>query len=91
MKNKSLSFHKIGYKKYIKCPACDDVGVLSSDLNDFYVTKIKSKIKVVFLSYCCDHCYESFTTTEVDEFNLSQINKGIRNFRRKIKIENIFK
>jgi len=75
----------------IQCPVCDDVATLTSNLNDVYVGKIQSKIWVKFISYQCDYCEESFTTTETDEFNLGEINRGIRKFQRMSKINNILK
>ena len=75
----------------IDCPICGDVAVLDEYDNDVYVGKIQSKIWVKFLSYQCDSCEESFTTTEADEYNLEQINKGIRKSQRMEKINNLLK
>lgn len=73
----------------IICPTCDEICRLSSDLNDFYITKISKRVEVNFLSYECDSCEMSFTTDEIDEENLSRVSKAWRNYRRKIKIEKI--
>ena len=77
--------------KSIVCPNCDDLAKLVSDLNDVYVGKINKKIWIEFLNYQCDFCEESYTTTEVDEINLQQINKGVRNFKRQLKIQKLLK
>lgn len=78
-------------KNKITCAVCGDVAELVSDINDFYVGKINKKIWVNFFSYQCDACEESFTTTEVDELNLSKIEIGIRSFKRMLKINKIIK
>ncbi len=78
-------------KDKVQCPFCEDVAVLSSNYNDVYVGKIKSKIWVNFMSYQCDCCEESFTNTEIDECNILQINKGIIRFKRMQKITNVLK
>jgi hypothetical protein len=78
-------------KSKIECPFCQDVAVLSSNINDVYVGKIKSKIWVNFISYQCDSCEESFTNAEVDELNLLEINRGVKKFQRMIKINNVLK
>jgi C4-type Zn-finger protein len=77
--------------EHINCPSCGDVCILKSNYNDVYVGKINSKIWVNFLSYQCDFCEESFTSTEIDEVNLAEINIKIRNFRRMFKIKKIIK
>ena len=78
-------------KNKIDCAVCGDVAELVSDINDVYGGKINKKIWVKFFSYQCDDCEESFTTTEVDELNLSNIEIGIRNYRRMLKINKIIK
>lgn len=78
-------------KNSIHCPICSDVANLVSDSNFVYINKIQSNVMVKFLSYQCDFCEESFTTTEVDDINLIEINKSICRFKRKIKISNILK
>ncbi len=78
-------------KNNIQCPKCGDVANLVSDLNHIYVTKIQSSVLVKFLSYQCDCCEESFTTTETDELNVLEIDKSISKFKRKITISNILK
>lgn len=78
-------------KNSIDCPICDDMIKIVSDYNDVYVGKINKKICVNFLNYQCDFCDESYTTTEVDEFNLNEINNGIRKYKRLLKIQNILK
>ena len=75
----------------INCAICGDIVELVSDFNNIYVGKINKKIWVDFLSYQCDVCEESFTTTEVDELNLSKIEIGIRSYRRMLKINKVIK
>jgi DNA-directed RNA polymerase subunit RPC12/RpoP len=78
-------------KNNIQCPTCGRFCNLERNLNDIFIGKINSKICVDFLSYHCFDCSESFTTTEVDNINLKNINKGIRNFKRQLKIQKILK
>jgi protein-disulfide isomerase len=78
-------------KNKITCAVCGDVAELVSSINDVYIGKINKKVFVDFISYQCDACEESFTTTEVDELNLSKIEIGIRNFKRMLKINKIIK
>jgi hypothetical protein len=75
----------------VNCPNCGKYCYLDKSLNDFFIGKINSKIFVDFISYHCDNCSESYTTTETDELNLIQINKGISKFKRLQKIKNILK
>lgn len=75
----------------LDCPICGDITQLVTETNDVYVGKINKKIWVKFTNYQCDYCDESFTTTEADELNLSEINKGIRNFQRQLKIKRLVK
>lgn len=75
----------------VDCPVCGDIAQLVTETNDVYVGKINKKIWVNFTNYQCDYCDESFTTTEIDELNLNEINKGIRKFQRQIKIKRLVK
>ncbi len=77
-------------KDEIGCSFCGGIATLISDFNDIYVGKINKKIWVNFHSYKCS-CGESYTTTEIDELNLTEISKGIRKYKRMIKINNIVK
>ena len=78
-------------KNKLDCPVCGYIAQLVTEYNDFYVGKINKKIFFNFTNYQCDSCDESFTTTESDELNLKEINKGIRNFKRQLKIQKILK
>lgn len=73
------------------CPTCGGLCHLEKNLNDFFIGKINSKICVDFISYHCINCKETYTTTETDELNLIQINKGISKFKRLQKIKNLLK
>jgi len=76
-------------KKRIECLYCSEICELVSDYNDVH---LKGKtVFVNFLSYQCDSCEQSFTTTEIDEVNVERIEKACRNFDRKEKISNILK
>lgn len=68
--------------KRINCPTCDGYCFLEKKLNDLFIGKINSKICVDFISYYCDYCSETYTTTETDKINLIEVNKGIRKFKR---------
>lgn len=78
-------------KNKVICPQCDEVCRLVSDYNDVYVGKINQKVWINFYSYECDFCETSFTDRECEEKNIIEINKGIRKFKRLIKIKNILK
>jgi len=73
------------------CPGCGYVCALVTDLNDIYVAKINQRVWVDFTNYQCDKCFDSFTTTELDELNLFEINKAIRRSERKTKIKTVLK
>ena len=73
------------------CPGCGYVCALVTDLNDIYVAKINQRVWVYFTNYQCDKCFDSFTTTELDELNLFEINKAIRRSERKTKIKTVLK
>jgi hypothetical protein len=75
----------------IKCPICGCVCEINEVYNDLHFPGIYESIRVDFLSYKCNSCDESFTTTEMDELNLNRINKSIRGSKRKDKIKNIIK
>lgn len=78
-------------KNKLDCPCCGDVAQLVTEYNDVYVGKVNKKIWVNFTNYQCESCDESFTTTEADEVNLNEINKGIRKYKRQLKIKSILK
>lgn len=73
----------------IDCPCCGDIAQLITEYNDVYVGSVNKKVWINFTNYQCDYCDESFTTTEVDELNLNEINKGIRKFKRLQKIKDL--
>ena len=73
----------------INCPNCGEVCKFVTDSNDIYVGKINQRIWVNFSNYQCINCFDSFTTTEIDELNLFEISKGIRKFKRLFKIKKI--
>ena len=75
----------------IKCPCCGDICELVNDFNDLQFPGLYDDVTVDFLSYKCNSCGDSFTTTEVDEINLKRIYKGIRNYKRKDKINSLIK
>ncbi len=76
-------------KRSIECPYCSEVCDLVSDYNSVH---LKGKtVSVDFLSYQCDSCEQSFTTTEIDEVNLQRIEKACRSWDRKQKISNVLK
>ena len=75
----------------MKCPICDEWCHLVTSENDVYVGKINKKVWVDFLSYECDHCFESFTDTEIDIHNQHQISISIKKYQRMLKIKNIQK
>jgi hypothetical protein len=78
-------------KKEINCPICGCFIDLVEEYNDLHFPGIYDSIRVDFLSYKCDSCEESFTTTEVDEVNVSRVRNSIRNIKRINKIKNIIK
>ena len=71
------------------CPGCGDVCALVTDLNDIFISKINKRIWVNFTNYQCSNCFDSFTTTDIDEINVNEISKGIRNSERKSKIKSL--
>lgn len=75
----------------INCPLCGNICELVDDHNDVQFPGLYDDVTVDFLSYHCDGCKDSFTTTEVDEINLGRIYKGIRNYKRKDKINSLIK
>jgi hypothetical protein len=78
-------------KDKINCAICGDVAELKSIFDDFFVGKINKKIHVNFYSYQCDACEESFTTNKIDQLNLNNIERGIRNYKRMLKIKQLIK
>lgn len=75
----------------VVCQCCGDISHMVNDHNDIQFPGIYDDVKVDFLSYHCDTCEESFTTTEVDEINVSRIKKAIRKYKRKDKINQLCK
>ena len=75
----------------IVCPCCGDISQMVDDHNDIQFPGVYDDVRVDFLSYHCDSCEGSFTTTEVDEINVSRIRKAVRKYKRKDKINNLYK
>jgi rubredoxin len=74
-------------EQQIRCPMCDSKARLEEYENDMYIDRIKKRIKFKMISYSCDVCTNSFTTTESDTIVVNRINKGIRCEQRKSKIK----
>jgi DNA-directed RNA polymerase subunit RPC12/RpoP len=75
-------------KRHIDCPYCkDSIAVLDEYDNDIWINKISKKINVKMLTYVCNTCWNSFTTTESDTIVSDRISKKIRNEQRKDKIK----
>jgi hypothetical protein len=66
---------------------CGSKARLEEYENDSYIDRIKKRIKFKMISYSCDACTNSFTTTESDTIVVNRINKGIRCEQRKSKIK----
>jgi hypothetical protein len=80
----------------VDCVMCaDGVSYLKKDSNDIMITHkvsngyITSKVFVDFISYKCDKCDLSFTTSEMDDINMDQIDKKRKILKRKNTISNI--
>lgn len=80
-------------KKKIKCPFCSNKAILDKDVNDVDVNidGVIKRVNVEFYHYICHQCWNSYTTTEIDELNISSINIQKRRARRLITISNLFK
>jgi hypothetical protein len=73
-------------EQQINCPECGGKARLEEYENETYIGRIKKKIKFRMISYVCDSCTNSFTTTESDTIVVNSINKKIRTEERKSKI-----
>jgi DNA-directed RNA polymerase subunit RPC12/RpoP len=74
-------------EQQIRCPMCGSKARLEEYENDMYIDRIKKRIKFKMVSYVCNACTNSFTTTESDTIVVDRINKGIRSEQRKSKIK----
>lgn len=74
-------------EQQIRCPMCGSKARLEEYENDMYIDRIKRKIKFKMVSYVCNACTNSFTTTESDTIVVNRINKEIRSEQRKSKIK----
>ena len=68
-----------------KCPFCGDYAILRE------IDSIINGINLRILSYECDRCRESFTTTESDTITVYRHNKAKRIFNRNKNRKNILK
>jgi len=73
-------------EQQIRC-MCGSKARLEEYENDMYIDRIKKRIKFKMVSYSCDACTNSFTTTESDTIVVNRINKEIRSEQRKSKIK----
>lgn len=71
----------------INCAVCNGKARLEEYENGIYIDRIKKKVMIDMLSYACDACKNSFTTTESDTIVVNRINKEIRSEQRKSKIK----
>lgn len=76
-------------EQQINCAVCNGKARLEEYENGIYIDRIKKKIMIDMLSYVCDSCRESFTTTESDTIVVNRINKKIRSDQRKSKIDRL--
>lgn len=74
-------------EQQINCATCNGKARLEEYENGMYIDRIKKKIMVDMLSYVCDACKNSFTTTESDTIVVNRISKRIRSEQRKSKIK----
>ena len=74
-------------EQQINCAVCNGKARLEEYENEIYINRIKKKIKFKMVSYVCDVCTNSFTTTESDTIVVNRINKRIRSEQRKSKIK----
>ena len=74
-------------ERQINCAVCNGKAMLEEYENGIYIDRIKKKVVVDMLSYACDACKNSFTTTESDTIVVDRINKRIRSEQRKSKIK----
>ena len=73
----------------INCTTCTGTAILEEYENEIYIERIKKKIRFDMVSYMCQSCEESFTTTESDTIVVNRINKEIRSEQRKSKIDRL--
>jgi hypothetical protein len=71
----------------INCATCDGKASIEEYENEMYIDRIKKKIKFKMVSYVCDSCTNSFTTTESDTIVVDRISKAMRCEQRKSKIK----
>ena len=76
-------------EQQINCAVCVSKAILEEYENEIYINRINKKIKFKMVSYICDSCKNSFTTTESDTIVVNRINKKIRSEQRKSKIDRL--
>lgn len=76
-------------EQQINCATCGGKARIEEYENEMYIDRIKKKIKFKMVSYVCDSCTNSFTTTESDTIVFNSINKAIRKEQRKSKIDRL--
>ena len=80
-------FEVVCIEQQINCAVCGSKAILEEYENEIYINRINKKIKFKMVSYSCDACTNSFTTTESDIIVVNRINKEIRSEQRKSKIK----
>ena len=71
----------------INCPTCGGKARLEEYDNEMYLDRIKKIVKFKMVSYVCNACTNSFTTTESDTIVVDRISKAMRCEQRKSKIK----
>jgi len=74
-------------EQQISCPMCGTKSRLEEYDNEINSSRDGKKIKFRMISYACDACTNSFTTTESDTIVVDRINKAMRCQQRKSKIK----
>ena len=74
-------------EQQISCPMCGTKARLEEYDNEINSSRDGKKIKFRMISYACDACTNSFTTTESDTIVVDRINKAMRCQQRKSKIK----
>lgn len=77
-------------KQNIKCPICFGSAWLNEEYISTYSSGIKKSVKVLGLSYLCDTCSGSFTSTESDTITMKRYDVVVRKEIRKNKIIKLF-
>jgi DNA-directed RNA polymerase subunit RPC12/RpoP len=74
-------------EQQINCATCNGKARLEEYDNEMYLDRIKKIVKFKMVSYVCNACTNSFTTTESDTIVVHRINKAMRCEQRKSKIK----